>query len=282
MKLEKMKNSLIFKGSITIFLLSLTTSCYSGKSIYTNATMGSTAGYVAKPEYNGENESALYVSGEFGKGNAGNNGSLGGNDETGTKAFGTLNVHRAHAHKKFNFYYGLGGQFGTFKFSQKNFRLEESGMFISAGKKNFYALQFITGINYLVSRPYADFRILGLDFGYISEFGPYFDTLQQLESKNLESVLAYDEVEVFQKPSIFYLGLSSEILFKVNEKNSIGINPFAARSFLESKSGLNPNIYGVTFNYRYSDVTMSFFNELNSQYGVNTYTCKFGLAYRLN
>lgn len=277
-----MKNLLNQNGALAIAVFGLVMSCTGGKSTYTNATMGSTASYIAKPVYRGENESAIYVSGEFGNGNASNNGNLSNNDETGSKAFGALNVHRAHTHKNLNLYYGIGAQFGTFRFSKLAFPLEEPGSFISAGKKEFYAFQLRTGINYLVSKAYADFRILGLDLGYISEFGPYLETLKELESNDLESLLATDEVEIFRRPSAFYLGLSSEIIFKVNERNSIGINPFAAKSFLESKGGLNPNLYGLTLSYRYSDFTVSFLNEINSQYGVDMYTCKFGLTYRLN
>jgi hypothetical protein len=207
---------------------------------------------------------------------------LGNGEDTGKTTFGAVNVHRAHAQKNLNFYYGAGARFGTFNFSQESFPLEEPGQFISAGKKNFFALQAITGINYLLSKPYADFRILGLDLGYITEFGPYSDTLAALETESLQNNTYYDGVDVFKKTSVFYLGLGSEVLFKVNEKNSIGINPFLARSFLESKGGLEPNIYGFTVSYRHSDFTFSFLNEANSQYGVDVYTCKLGVNYKLN
>jgi len=267
----KKRNSI--KNGIAIGLLIVMQSCYTGKSVYTNATMGSTAGYIAKPIYNGENRSDIYVTGEFGNGNVSNNN---GNEDSGTRV-AALNVHRAHARKNFNFYYGVGAELGSFKFWEEDFQLQGQEELISAGKKNFYSLQAKTGINYLVSRPYADFRILGLDLGFISEFGPYIDTLKELES----NVVDYDAVEVYIKESTFYLGLNSEIVFKLNENNSIGINPFLAKSFLETKNGLSPNLYGLALSYRYSDFTLSFFNEVNSQYSVDTYNCKIGLSYRL-
>lgn len=279
-----MRNSAIIKRSIAICGLSLMTSCYVGQPTFTNATMGSTSGYVAKPEYNGENRSAIYVSGEFGNSNVSNPGSgyLSDSENTGKTTFGALNIHRAHANKNLNFYYGVGAQLGTFKFSDESFPLEEPGEFVSAGNKSFYAFQVKTGINYLVSRAFADFRIIGLDLGFITESGPYLDTLEALETENLQNDFNYDELEVFKKPSTFYLGLSSEVLFKINEKNSLGVNPFIAKSFLESNGKLEPNIYGLTLSYRYSDFTFSFLNEVNSQYGVDAYTCKLGLAFKLN
>lgn len=255
------------------------TSCDSGRSIFTNASMGSTNGYVAKPEYQGKKESALYVSGEFGNSNVSNR-------QNGTnrnpKYFGGLNLHRAHTAKNFNTYYGVGGQFGSFDFSRENFVNINSDINIPAGKQSYYAIHAKGGVNYLVSTPSIDFRVLGVDLGYIHEFGPYQETLKAIEAANAEFMGAIDDVDVFRKASSLYLGLNTEVLFKLNENNSIGVNPFVGNSFLESKKGLYPNVFGLNISYRYSDFTFSFLNEQTSQYHVSAFSCKLGISYKLN
>ena len=100
----------ILKALLICTILVFFISCGVNK-VYTSASYGSLKSYTEKPIYNGKKETSTYVSGSF------SNLNHPQDNESGDKVtMGNFLIYRTTTNKRLNYYYGLGGSFGTYQF----------------------------------------------------------------------------------------------------------------------------------------------------------------------
>lgn len=196
----KKTNKILLLGAITFLICS----CGS-RRIYTTGSYGSLKSYTEKPKYSGQKESATYVSGDlsFGK------HSQDGGDFDDTKTIAALNVHRSTTGRFYNFYYGLGASYGTYKF-KKGYE----DLVVDQEKKSFYTINLKSGINYTYTRPKVDWRFIGIELAYLNEFGPYQDKLSELVSNNDGGLIIVNE------KSMFTFQFYSEYVFRLSDDSA--------------------------------------------------------------
>ena len=194
-------NKILLLGAIMFLICS----CGS-RRVYTTGSYGSIKSYTEKPHYTDKKKSATYVSGDlsFGK------HSQDDGDFDDTKTIASLNVHRSTTGRFYNFYYGLGATYGTYKFKEgyENLVADEE-------KKSFYTINFKSGINYTYTRPKVDWRFIGLELAYLNEFGPYQDKLSELISSNDRSLI------IANQKSMFTYQIYSEYVFKTKDDGAL-------------------------------------------------------------
>lgn len=255
--------------SILIFLSCI--SCGVDR-VYTSGSYGDLKSHTAKPEYKGEKEKAIYVSAAYA---TGKHSQLNNSENfSDTKSIFSANIHKSVTGKYYNYYYGVGGAFGNYTFTQG---LEEN---IEAGEqKNFFNINSKAGINYTWTREKFDFRFIGLEVAYHHEFGSYQDKLKTLEN-------AYEDdlsILIFQEASMFSWNLYSEVVYKINKNNAVEFGIFAGAIFLSSDQRVNreSSFIGYTLAYRYKRFTASLLGS-SANAADNISGIRYGLAYRLD
>lgn len=260
-----------------ILLLIFFTSCGPSRVFrpYTNGGYGNIKSYVSKPEYLTENTSATYITGEVGL------GELQYRTSGDKKTAASLQFHRAHTGKHYNFHYGAGGTYGSYKFNTSLLDAAPAGQ-----RKEFYGLNVKTGINYLKSIPKVDFRILGVELNYRREFGPYQDLLQEVDSDNFTESdylqWGYEPV-IVPNQSLFSIDLNTEIIFKIKEEKTWGIGFYGGKMFYDDTDAdtLGDFFGGGFLSYRYRRFIFSFIREFTNGEDLKVNSGKFGLTYRL-
>ena len=251
--------------SIIVTLLS---SC-GARRIYTSASYGSLKSYTEKPINNGEKETATYISGTFS-----NPRHPQDNEDPDKATAGSFSIYRATTDKRLNYYYGLGAGFGTYQFKSELANTDNSIKYIDENDAlNFYNINLKTGINFTKTWERFEYSIVGLEFIYVNEFGPYIDKLNSLPE--------ISEVYVFDKKSIFAFNLNTEITFRINKNNNIGYGIFfGSVLFLDRQETENKSASynGFILKYNYKDFTISLVKE-NSAGLINS--TQFGLTYKL-
>jgi hypothetical protein len=168
-----------------------------------------------------------------------------------------------------NFYYGIGGTYGTYKFKEGMDSLIEDGE-----KKKFYTINLRSGINYTHSRPKVDWRFIGIELSYNNEFGPYQDKLSFLEVNNFQGIIA-------NQKSMLNYQIYSEYVFKTISQDAFTLG-FYVGDILNYK---NTEMYsGSTvfsgFSLGLRVKKYAFYTLFETGEG-NIKSTKFGLSYRL-
>ena len=252
----------IFICIVGTILLSSVCSCTSIRT-YRNGTYGAVKSYTAIPEYYGENTSTTYVSGSFSSGE--NRVDANGIDKTSIIA---LNAHRSHSFKYFNFYYGAGGRYGSYKFRTGLLEIIKAGE-----RESFFNIDAKAGVNFQKSWQNLDWRILGGELTYTYETGPYQDRLDELEGE-------LSTIQIYSQPSTLTYNVNTELIWKVNRKNAIGLGFFYGSILNQhTEDSANSGHYGIMGSYRYSQFTFSIIQTGTEQ--VKSGSVQFGLTYRL-
>lgn len=202
----KIKNMKILLRLISLFAILMFASCEPTR-VYTTASYGSLKSYTEKQHYIDKKTTKTYISGDL---------SFGEHEQDGgefndTKTIAAFNIHRTTTGKFYNFYYGLGGAFGSYKFKKGL-----NGLIADGEKNNFYSVSLKSGINFTHSRPKVDWRFIGVEFSYLNEFGSYQNKLSYLLSQDAEAII------VNQKALINYQ-FYSEYAFKTVNNNAITV-----------------------------------------------------------
>ncbi|OUS03465.1 hypothetical protein A9Q86_00705 [Flavobacteriales bacterium 33_180_T64] len=222
--------------------------------------------YTEKPHYLDKKKSATYVSGDLSFGEHLQDGG----DFDDTKIIAALNVHRSTTGRFYNFYYGFGATYGTYKFKEGY-----ENLIVDEEKKSFYTINFKSGINYTYTRPKVDWRFVGLEFTYLNEFGPYQDKLAKLIANNDGGLT------IANQKSMFTYQLYSEYVFKTKDGGSFTFG-FYIGDLLNYK---NTELYsgvtgfsGITFGFTFNKCTLHAVFESGEGDIKST---KIGLTYRL-
>lgn len=180
------------------------------KRVYTTGSYGSLKSYTEKQHFIDKKTTATYVAGDvsFGKHEqeAGNF-----ND---TKTIVAINVHRTATGRFYNYYYGLGGTYGTY-----NFKEGYDDLIVKDEKRNFYTINMKSGVNYTYTRPKVDWRFIGLELAYLNEFGPYQNKLSELESSTSNGV----DIIIINPKAMFIFNLYSEYVFKFSNEEAFTV-----------------------------------------------------------
>jgi hypothetical protein len=250
---------------LLLALLPFICSCGS-RRVYTTGSYGSLKSYTEKPHYTNKKESATYISGDisFGK------HLQDGGDFDDVKTIAAVNIHRSTTGRFYNFYYGLGGTYGTYKFKEgyENLIADEE-------KKSFYTINFKSGINYTYTRPKVDWRFIGVELAYLNEFGAYQDKLSELISSN------DGELTIANQRSMFTYQIYSEYVFKTKDNGAITFGFYFGdlMNFKDTEmySG-NTSFSGFTLGFTVEKITLSAIFE-SGQGDIRS--TKIGLTYRL-
>lgn len=257
-----MKNiKIVLLGTLLLFICS----CGSNR-VYTTGSYGSLKSYTEKPKYVDKKESATYVSGDlsFGK------HMQEGGDFDDVKTIAALNIHRSTTGRFYNYYYGLGGAYGSYKFKEGY-----GNLIADEEKRSFYNINLKSGINYTYTRPKVDWRFLGIELTYLNEFGPYQDKLSELISSNDGGLI------IANQKSMFTCQLYSEYVFRMSNDSAFTIGFYFGdlvkyHDTIEYNGGTNFSglTFGLTFNkYAFYAIFESGQGEISST--------KIGLSYRL-
>ncbi len=262
------------KNLLIIILSLLLLSCGIDR-IYTSGTYSSIKSYTAKPEYRNKDTSAVYISGDYSKGEHSQFGNystsgLAQKERKDTKDLMSLSIHKSITRENFNFYYGIGGTYGNYTFKSDFFDIVKLNE-----KKDFYSFNTKMGINYNLPTKKMDWRIIGLELGYNYEFGPYQNILARIKERaeDLPRILVVNE------KSFFSYNFNSEAVFKLKNSSAIGIGFFIGDILnnLEELKGKDSSFYGLFFSYRHKRYTFSYIEEI----GNEVRSSKFGLSYQL-
>lgn len=256
---NKSKLSVLLLVFVGVFML---TSC--GKRVYTSGTYGSIKSYTTKPEYRGESKKGTYISTDLSRGEQDVTNSI-----TDKKTLLSIRAHRSITRKYFNFHYGLGGTFGKYKFGGP---ITDG---VNIGSKAFYSLNSKTGINFNLPTRKMDWRIIGVEFIYNYEFGPYQDTLEDVKNDTEDP-----ELLIVNKKSIFSYNLTSEAVFKLNNSNALSLGIYVGDILNKTGNlkGEDANFFGVFMSFKFKKITLSLVNE-SAQESIRS--SKFGLTYQL-
>ncbi len=250
---------------LIIALMPVLSSC-GVKRVYTTASYGSLKTYTEKAHYNNEKSSSIYVTGDvsFGKHIQ---ESQNFNDKT---TLVTLSIYQSITGEHYNFYYGLGSGFGTYRFTKGFEDLVED-----QEKKNFYNLNFKTGINYTMPRRVIDYRFIGLEIAYHNEFGPYQNKLSDLLKFNNSELLIVND------KSLLSFNLYSEYVFKFSEKDALTIGFYFGDLINHKKVetyDYSTSFSGITTSLRLNKCSISVVSE-SAQGKIRS--SQIGLTYQL-
>ena len=234
--------------------------------IYTSGSYGALKSYKARPEYQGQNEYATYISAGIRNGKHRQSNP----DSDDRKTIFALSAHRAHTTKHWNYYYGAGLNYGSYRFNEGYSEFLESD-----ASSDFYALTAFGGINYTISRPKIDYRLLGFEFSYTHEGGAYQDDLSALRRITASN----SSILVFNKRNLPAFNLYSELLFKLNTENSLGIEFYGGEVLVsDPELDRSASFAGYTLSYRHKQYTFSFIQEYG-QADIRSWS--MGLSYKL-
>ncbi len=250
---------------LIILCITVLSSCGS-RRVYTTGSYGSIKSYTEKPHYTNKKVSATYISGDlsFGK------HSQDGGDFDDVKTIAAVNIHRSTTGRFYNFYYGLGGTYGTYKFKEGY-----GDLIADEEKKSFYTVNFKSGINYTYSRPKVDWRFIGVELAYLNEFGSYQDKLSELISSN------DNELTIVNQKSMFTYQIYSEYVFKMSDEKAFTFGFYFGDllNFKETEmySGTT-GFSGITFGLRLKNYIINAIFESGEGEIKST---KIGLTYKL-
>ncbi|GEM_PF-2543610 len=241
-------------------------SCGVQPRIYTSGSYGTIKSYKEKPHYNGKKESAVYVSGDFASGK--HTQFTGITDDK--KTITSFSAHRSVTNNNYNLYYGLGGSFGKYTFTDA---YEDN--IVHNDSKNFYSLNVNTGLNYTMSRRIIDYRFIGIELGYNHEFGPYQNKLDELKDLNDSGLI------IVNQKSLFSYNFYSEYVFKLSKDNALSVGFYIGDLInnsnydnKENRGGFN----GLTFSLRLNRYIISAVTQRGDG-GIKS--TKVGLTYKL-
>ena len=241
-------------------------SCGSHPRVYTSGSYGTLKSYKEKPHYSGEKQSAFYLSADYNKGK--HTQHTGPTDDT--KTITSFSVHRSITDKNYNLYYGVGGSFGKYIFTD-----EFEDLIIHNESKKFYSVNVTTGVNYTWSTRWIDLRLIGLELGYNYEFGPLQDKLSELNSADNPDLVAVN------KRSMVNFNFYSEYVLKFSNNDALSVGVFSGNLlFKDNKysSYGNARFNGYTVGLRIDKFIISLINQKG--YGGIKST-KLGLTYKL-
>lgn len=254
---------------MVIIILSILLNSCGVKRVYTSASYGSLKSYTEKLIYNGKKETATYVSGSLS-----NIKHPQDNESDDSVIAGDFSIYRTTTDKGFNYYYGLGAGFGTYKFKSDLTHSDNAINYFNKNEQlNFYNFKLKTGVNLTKTWKKIEYSIIGAEFMYVNEFGSYIDALNNLPE--------ISEVVVVAKKSIFAFNFNSEITFKINKDNNIGFGVFLGNVLFLNKQKLqNENaVYsGFSLKYTHKNFTISLINEHSASLINST---QFGITYKL-
>lgn len=249
---------------LIITLIALTFSSCNVNRVYTPANYGVTKRYIAKPIYKDKDVSATYISLGVSTGKH----PYSSEEIADTKFIGSLNIHQSKSIKRFNFYYGIGFSYGNF-----NFKNSLDDVIKQNESQSFYIINPKIGMSIKKSSSKFDFHFIGMELNYNYENGAYQDKLSKITPS--ESIIIVNE------KSLLSYNLSSEILYKINANNTIGLGIFAGDII-----GLDTDKYnvgnagtgfgGLTFSYRIKKLTLSTVSQSASR---NIESISFGASY---
>ena len=263
------------KNIILIVILFLS-SC-SVDRLYTSGSYGSIKTYIAKPEYRDKDTTAVYISGSFGRGEHFQSGDFSNNMSSqnssddvkdDVKELFLLNIHKSFTRKNLNFYYGGGMTYGRYKFKSDFLDIVRANE-----KKEFYNFNTKIGVNFNLPTKRMDWRIIGLEFGYNYEFGPFQKTLQLIKNRKMSRVLVVNE------KSVFSYNFNSEAVFKLKNNNVFGLGFFIGDVLNNPKELENRSstFSGLFFSYKFKRYIFSFIREE----GRRVNSSRIGLTYQL-
>ncbi|MFI1742964.1 hypothetical protein [Thalassobellus sediminis] len=248
-----------------LFLIVISVSC-SPARIYTTGSYGSLKSYSEKQHYIGRKTTETYVSGDLSIGKHPQEAATFNDKKTVT----AINVHRNTTGRRYNFYYGLGVAFGTYKFTEGYQDLIRNGE-----KSKFFAVNLKSGINYTYTRPKVDWRFVGFEVAYLNESGAYQDKLNKL------SLVEDEDLYVANQKSMFTYQFYSEYVFKISDEEAFTIG-FYVGDLINRKLA---NIYdvdtsfnGFTIGLRLKKYTISSIFETGQG---DIQSTKIGLTYKL-
>jgi len=257
----------------------LVTSCGVDK-IYTSASYGSLKTYTEKPIYSGKKEVANYISGSFRNAEYPQRiRSSTNNERINDKATGgNFSFHSVVTDKRINFYYGLGASFGNYQFKSdlKNMNPNLDNVFNKNDKLEYYNVNLKVGINHKLTLKKMEFSFIGLELIYVNEFGSYIDKLNNIPQQVSSNVVIANE------KSIFAFNLNTEITYRINNVNNIGIGAFVGNILLNNKEKIRnegTSIGGLTFKYNHKNITISVVTENSTR---NITSTRVGVAYRIS
>ncbi len=248
-----------------VLVLSICASCGVDR-IYTSGSYGALKTYKAKPAYHGENESSTYISAGIKNGKHRQMNP----ESDDKKTLINLSVHRAFTKEHWNFYYGVDLTYGTYRFNEGYF-----DVIISDTSSDFYGITGFGGLNFTISRPKIDYRILGFEFSYTHELGPFQDKLSVLRSETASD----SNILIFNRRNMPAFNLYSELLFKLNSDNSLGIEFYGGQVFVSDPLlDRSATFAGYALSYRHRQYTFSFIREYG-QADIRSWS--MGLSYQL-
>ena len=252
------------KAVLYIIFILLISSC-GVERVYTPANYGAIKKYIAKPVYNNKDTTANYIS--LAVSNGKHPIREGTND---TKLIGSLNYHHSKSFKKYNFYYGLGLNYGSYKF--KNALID---VIVANETQSFYSINPKIGFSFKSTRPNIDYEIIGLELNYNYENGNYQNKLNEIEPSSA--------IRVINEKSLFSLNIFSEILFKIDENNTIGLGLFSGGLLgLDEKKynieeGGGGHFSGLTFSYRFKKYIFAVVTEKGA---LNIKSVNYSMTYQ--
>jgi len=268
--------SVLYAIIITFTLSSCSTTMPS--RVYTNGSYGTLKNYTSKPEYRDKDTSAVYISGSIAHGK--NNIEVSDDSKTLINA----NLHKSVTRKNFNFFYGAGITYGNYKFDGPS--LNED--FILPSTKNFYMLNSNIGANLNLPTKRMDWRVIGIELGHSYEFGPYQNTLNEINDANIPEYIAANQ------KSILHYSLSTEAVFKFENEEALTLGVFAG-DILNKKKDLKDSsettMRGYYIAYSFDRITLSLLQQFAPQLENNSprifdgfdsdRSVKFGVSYQL-
>ena len=248
-----------------LFLIFISVSCAPAR-IYTTGSYGSLKSYSEKQHYIDKKTTETYVSGDLSFGKHPQEAAT-FNDK---KTIAAVNVHRNTTARYYNFYYGLGAAFGTYKFT------EEYQDLIKKDERNrFVTVNLKTGINYTYTRPKVDWRFIGFELAYLNESGAYQDKLNKL------SLVVDDDLYVANQKSMFTYQFYSEYVFKISDEEAFTIGFYGGDLInrkVANKYDIDTGFNGFTFGLRLNNYTISSIFETGQGEIKST---KVGITYKL-
>lgn len=235
---------------ISLFVLSILAlhSCGVNR-VYTPANYAASKKYVAKPLYNNENATANYISLSISKGE---HPYL--EQKSDTKLISSLNFHHSKTYKKYNYYLGLGLNYGSY-----NFKNSLENIILENETKNFYIINPKIGFSFKKSYSKIEYHFIGLELNYNYENGAYH--------KKLADINTSSSIRVVNEKSLFSFNFFTEILYKLNTNNTLGIGLFGGDiiGLDEKKYNIEDNdgtsFGGLTLSYRFKKYTLAFVTE---------------------
>lgn len=237
------------KSFFYLIILSLSIYSCGVNRVYTPANYAASKKYVAKPIYIDDNVSANYISLSLSNGEHPYS-----QEKSDTKLISSLNYHHSKTSKKFNYYFGLGLNYGVYKFKNP---LED--VITKNETKDFYVINPKIGFSLKKSYSKVEYHFIGLEMNYNYENGNYQNKLAEINPSS--------SIRVVNEKSLFSFNLFTEILFKINANKTLGIGLFGGDvlGLDEKKYNINYNdgtgFGGLTFSYRIKKYTFAVVTE---------------------